>query len=257
MEISQMTITKSDYGSFFRPGNIVNIGIDLPDKTFAEDVATVIASDTGEILLQLCGSGFPDHLPITTGSKVLITQGEGRSLFRCSAQLKSREKPGSLRIELPENIVVSERREYMRIDVTLKVNYSIPNSQNMSKIISEWDSMKGCKGGCKQLSFTAFPPGECRVNLSGSGLRFKIPDCLSYGTLLHLKIDLPEEEPEHIHAVGSIIRTKELLAEMDRAEYYSTSMSFRMIESNDRSRLINHILNEQRKTLMQKQENYL
>jgi len=252
-----MATTPSDYASFFRPGNIVNIGIDLPDKTFAEDVATVISSDTGEILLQLCGSGFPDHLPITTGSRVLITQGEGRSLFRCSAQLKSTEKAGTLRIELPERIVVSERREYMRIDMTVKVNYSIPSSQNMSMIVSEWDSMKECKGGCEEESFTAFPPGECRVNLSGSGLRFKIPDCLSYGTLLHLKIDLKGETPEHIHAVGSIIRTKELLAEMDRAEYYSTSMSFRMIESSDRSRLIKYILNEQRKTMMQKQENYL
>lgn len=251
-----MAETPSDYASFFRPGNIVNIGIDLPDKTFAEDVATVVSSDTGEILLQLCGSGFPDHLPITTGSRVLITQGEGRSLFRCSAQLKAKGEAGSLRIELPEKIVVSERREYMRIDVSLKVNYAIPNSQNMSRIISEWDSMKECRGKCQGKSFTTFPPGECRVNLSGSGLRFKIPDCLSYGTLLHLKIDLQGEEPEHIHAVGSIIRTKELLAEMDRAEYYSTSMSFRMIESNDRSRLIRYILDEQRKTLMQ-QENYL
>src|SRR6185369_12972469 len=132
-----MASSPSDYDSFFRPGNIVNIGIDLPDKTFAEDVARVISSDTGEILLQLCGSGFPEHLPITPGSKVLITQGEGRSLFRCSAQLKSKEQAGVLSIELPEKIVVSERREYMRIDVTLKVNYSVPESQNMSKIISE------------------------------------------------------------------------------------------------------------------------
>jgi hypothetical protein len=249
-----MAETPSNYLAFFRPGNIVNVGIDLPDKTFAEDVATVVSSDSGEILLQLCGSGFPDHLPITTGSKVLITQGEGRSLFRCSAQLMSAEKPGSLRITLPEKVMVSERREYMRVDVTLKVDYSVPGSQNMSRIISEWDAMKDCKGGCAGRNFT-FTPGECRVNLSGSGLRFKIPECLSYGTLLHLKIQMEGEESGHIHAVGSIIRTKELLAEMDRIEYYSTSMSFRMIESNDRSRLIKYILGEQHK--LHHQENYL
>jgi hypothetical protein len=39
----------------------------------------------------------------------------------------------------------------------------------------------------------------------------------------------------------------ELLAEMDRLEYYSTSMSFRMIESNDRSKLVKYILDEQRR----------
>ncbi len=251
-----MPITPSDYASFLRPGNIVNIGIDLPDRSFAEDVATVVSSDTGEIMLQLCGSGFPEHLQISTGSKVLISQGEGRSIYRCSAQLKSNEKAGALRVELPEKVVVSERSEYMRVDVILKVNYSIPVNQNLSRIFSEWDSTKKCKGGCLNELFTEFPPGECRVNLSGSGLRFKIPDCLSYGTLLHLIIDLPGEKPGHIHAVGSIIRTKELLAEMDRIEYYSTSMSFRMIESSDRSKLIKHLLNEQRRAMILRQETY-
>jgi hypothetical protein len=245
-----MPETPSDYESFFRPGSLVNIGIDLPDRSFAEDIATVISTDSGEILLQLCGSGFPKHLPVMPGANVLISHGKGRTLFRCAAQLKSKMVGGLLRVELPEKIVVTERREHVRKDVLLKVSYNYPNSQNLGRIISEWDSMKGCKGECTGSPFTAYPPGECRVNLSGSGLRFKIPDCLSYGALLHLKIDFPGEALEHIHAVGSIIRTKELLAEMDRVEYYSTSMSFRMIESNDRSKLVKYILEKQRRTVM-------
>lgn len=241
----------SEYASFFRPGNIVNIGVDLPDRTFAEDVATVICSDKGEIMLQLCGSGFPQHLPIISGSKILISKGEGRTLFHCTAQLKDAGSEGALRIELPRKVVVSQRCEYTREDVSVPVNYYQPKSQNMGRIISEWKSLKGCQGDCFDNAAPALSDRKSRVNFSGSGLRFKISDCLSYGTILHLKIELPGKTPQHIHAVGSIVRTVELLEEMNRVEYYSTSMSFKMIDSNDRQLLIKHILAEQRRGLLE------
>lgn len=242
----------SEYASFLRPGDIVNIGVDLPNRTFAEDVATVICSDKGEILLQLCGSGFPRHLPIVSGSKILISKGEGRRLFHCTAQLKDAGSEGTLRIELPAKVVVSERSEYTREDVAVPVDYHLPKSQNLGRVISEWESLRGCQGECVDETAPILSDRKSRVNFSGNGLRFKISDCLSYGTLLHLKIELPGNRSEHIHAVGSIVRTKELLEEMNRIEYYSTSMSFRMIESNDRQKLIRHILAEQRRDLLEK-----
>jgi len=242
----------SEYASFLRPGNVVNIGVDLPDKIFAEDVARVICSDKGEIMLQLCGSGFPRHLPIISGSRILISRGEGRTLFHCTAELKDAGREGALRIELPLKVVVSERREYTREDVTVPVDYYQPKSQNMGRVISEWESMRECQGKCIEETAPVFSDHKSRVNFSGSGLRFKISDCLSYGTILHMKIALPGKTPQHIHAVGSIVRTKELLEEMNRVEYYSTSMSFKLIESSDRQKLIRHILAEQRRVLLEK-----
>ena len=242
----------SEYAAFLRPGNIVHIGVDLPDKTFAEDVATVICTDNGEIRLQLCGSGFPRHLPIISGSKILISKGEGRTLFHCTTQLKDASSEGALRIELPKKVVVSERCEQTREDVTVPVKYYLPKSQNMGRVISEWESLRGCQGGCIDEAAPILSGRKSLVNFSGNGLRFKISDCLSYGTLLHLNIELPGKNAEHIHAIGSIVRTKELLEEMNRVAYYSTSMSFKMIASSDRQRLIKHILAEQRRSLLEK-----
>lgn len=242
----------SEYAAFLRPGSIVNIGVDLPDKTFAEDVATVICSDKGEIRLQLCGSGFPRHLPIISGSKILISKGEGRTLYHCTTQLKDAGSEGALRIELPRKVVVSERCEQTREDVTVPVNYYLPNSQNMGRVISEWESLKGCQGACIDEAAPILAGRKSRVNFSGSGLRFKISDCLSYGTILHLNIELPGTHQEHIHAIGSIVRTKELLEERNHVEYYSTSMSFKMIASSDRQKLIRHILAEQHRGLLEK-----
>jgi hypothetical protein len=240
-----MPVSPSEYEAFLRPGDVVNVGIDLPDKTFAEDLAIVVAGKAGEIMLQLCGSGFPSHLHIIGGSRVLITRGEGKTIFHCTAHLKEAAANGFLRIELPEKVVVRDRREYMRVDVMLPVNYYLPPNQNMGRVIAEWERMRGCTGECAVDSPALFKNGNSRVNLSGSGLRFKIRDCLSYGTLLHLNIGLPGRSPEHVHAVGAIIRTKELVPEMAHIEYYSTSMAFRMIESSDRLKLMQYILTSQ------------
>jgi hypothetical protein len=243
--------------SFLRNGDIVNIGIDLPDKTFVEDVATVVTKADGGILLHLCGSGFPEHLPIRAGSRVLITRGEGRSLFHSIALLKDSPLKRTLSIEFPQSVTVSDRREYMRMDVMVPVRYYMPKSQDMGRVISEWEMLKNCQGECIEGFSQFMQSRESRVNLSGSGLRFKIGDCLSYGTLLHLKIKIPNETPDHIHAVGAIVRTKELIPEMDHVEYYSSSMSFRMIENSDRLKLLEHILKEQRRNINEGPPGYL
>lgn len=239
---------ENDY--FLKPGDVVNIGIDLPDMTFAEDVATVISSENEGLELQLYGDGSPKHRPMIAGAKILISKGEGRTLIQCTARLKSADALGTLRIEIPKRVIVTERREYMRLDVAVPVNYHLPQSQNMANVIAEWEKAKECIGKRHEEADAFLAGDKSPVNLSGSGLRFKIRERLAYGTLLHLKITLPDEKPHHIHAIGSIIRTKELQTDMGHVEGHSTAVAFRMIESSDRHRLIRHILDEQRKRLV-------
>lgn len=233
---------------FLRPGDTVSVGIDLPDRSFAEDQATVIASDRGEILLNLCGKGFPPHMQVDGGTRVVITRAEGRNFYHCTAQLKEKSDSSSLKVEFPERVTVRERREYSRSDVMMQIHYAYPSGQEMGLVIDEWEGLRDCSGGCMS-GFRPVGSINSRVNLSGSGLRFKIKECLSYGTLLHLNIEIPGDAVGHIHAVGSIIRTKELLPEMNRLEYYSTAMSLKMIESGDRQKLLRHIMDEQRKAI--------
>jgi c-di-GMP-binding flagellar brake protein YcgR len=231
---------------FLRPGDMVSVGVDLPDRSFAEDQATVIASGRGEILLNLCGKGFPAHMQVDGGTRVVIARAEGRSFFHCTALLKEKPDSGSIKVTFPEMVTVRERREYTRSDVMMQIHYAYPSGQEMGLVIAEWEELRNCYGSC----MGGIRPVGCinsRVNLSGSGLRFKIKECLSYGTLLHLKIEIPGDSAGHIHAVGSIIRTKELLPEMNRLEYYSTAMSLKMIESGDRQKLLRYIIDAQRK----------
>lgn len=235
--------------TFLQNGDLVQVGIDLPNKTFAEDLATVVATESGEILLNLCGSGFPPHLHIGAGSKVVIARGEGTALFHGTAYLKKSPVNSTITVEFPQQVIVRERREHRRSDVMIPVHYFLPSSQEMGKVIAEWEQLKGCTGKCCDKGKPLQTDNLSRVNLSGSGLRIRINDCLAYGTLLHIKIELTGQNPGHIHAIGSIVRTKELIDEIAHVEYYSTSMSIKMIDSNDRLRLIRHILDEEHRAM--------
>jgi hypothetical protein len=225
--------------SLFRTGSVVVVGIDLPGRSFAEDQAVVRAAGSGVLLLELCGGGFPSHLRIDRGSRVIISGGEERIHFNVKGVLKSPLAGSLLEIELVDEVKVLDRRAYFRADVLVPVHYALPATQDMWQVIAEWQAF--AEYGARSDDAVA-ACSKSRVNLSGSGIRIKIRDCLAYGTLLHVKVALPGNEDSHIHAVGAIIRTKELLPEMNRLEYYSTSMSFRMIKSADRLNLIKHII---------------
>lgn len=254
-----MTATPPEYTTCFHPGDRVSVGMHLADKTFAEDSATVIALHGAQLRLELCGNGFPPHLVVPTGSRGVTVRLEERNLFICSGILKAPVTGRMMTLDLVENMRVINRREYARADVDVQLVYSLPASQDMGRIMNEWEELKTCPDNCHTVDLPSCRR-DCRgkelrsclvrANLGGNGLRFKILDCLSYGTLLHLKIVIPHEQRHHIHAVGSIVRTVELLPTMEQNDYYSTAMTFKVIDSPDRTILLEYILNEQRRAIL-------
>jgi len=254
-----MAATTPEYMAYFPPGDQVTVGLQLSDKTFAEDSAMVTDLDGGRLRLELCGRGFPPHLAIPAETRGVITRREGRTVFTCTGTLAVPAAGKTMELALEKDPLVSERREYARNDVDISIHYSLPAKQEMGRIIREWEELKKCPGNCLKVDL---PPcrDNCdgremesritRINLSGSGIRFKIGDCLPYGTLLHLRVAIPDGNQAHIHAIGAIVRTRELLQVMEQNAYYSTKMAFKFIDSHDRKKLLEYVLGEQRRAIL-------
>jgi hypothetical protein len=243
-----MPVNPPEYETFLHPGDAINVGIDLPDKKFAEHPAIIVTGESSEILLKLCSCGIPSLRSTHGGSKVFISRGEGDALFQCSARLKEQLPNDLLKIELPEKVALRERRKHLRADVKIPVRYALPSGQDMDTVTAEWENGQV---GWEENKADAAVLANCRdsrVNLSGSGLRFKMRDCFSCGTLLHLEIELPGTAPERIHAVGSIVRTTDLVPEMSHIDYYSTAMTFQMIDGRDRHKIMKFVLAERQKS---------
>jgi len=257
-----MSDSTYDYAHFFKPDNLVTVAIQFSDNSFVEDSATILSVDNDQMLLEMYGRGLPPHLVSRKGSKVFVTSMEGWALYRCVALLEEPVADRVIRLRLINEIEVKQRREHYRMDVMLPIDYSLPGNQLRSTLLEEWEIRR-------QLSQNGLPPEiepldegfkvvnwegtkeiePVRVNLSGGGLRFKVRDPLSYGTMLLLDIFLPTPPLKVIHAVGSVIRSKELVLSIDRNRYFSTAMAFSFIVNRDREAIIRYIFNEQRNSL--------
>jgi hypothetical protein len=257
-----MPVKSRDYTQYFRPDHLVTVGIQFSDNSFVEDSATILSINNDLLLLEMYGKGLPSHLISTKGLEVVVTSMEGWALYRCEAILEEPVTGRTISLRLLEDVEVKQRREYFRMDVMLPIAYALPSDQQRSTLFEEWETRK-------RLSQNGLPPelvqleegfkvinweghaqiDPLRVNLSGGGLRFKVRDSLTFGAMLLLDIFLPTPPLRVIHAVGSVIRSKELKLSVDRNRYYSTAMAFKFIENRDREAIISYIFNEQRNSL--------
>jgi PilZN1 domain-containing protein/PilZ domain-containing protein len=259
-----MTPNRQKYEQFFQATDLVTVGIHLADDSFLEDSATILSLEGDLVLLELYGRGLPPQLAAQAGAPVIVTSREGWALYRCEAALAESITGREIKLRFVGKVEVKQRREFFRMDVTIPVYYTLPSDQQLSTVLKEW-------GLRQQQSQNALPPEvdfieesfkvidwdggkevePARVNLSGGGLRFKVRDSLAYGAMLHLDIFLPVLPLRVIQAVGSVVRSKELLLSMDRYSYFSTAMAFKFIDTRDREAIISYIFNEQRNRLRQ------
>jgi hypothetical protein len=246
----------------------VDIGVQLTDNKFCEETAAIKFIRGDRHQLELYGKGLTHGAETEAGAKVVITSKEAWALCRCHAVLEKEVVGREMELRLISQVDVQQRREYFRLDVRIPVLYSVPSDQRLSSICEGWTAKRDAGGAATPP--VMIPSGEgfkvvgwnngdvdvelCRVNLSGGGLRLKVTDYLSPGTLVNLEIFLPLNPARVIHAVGAVVRANEIQLNWDRHTYYSTSMEFKLIGEKDRETIISYIFNEQRNDLRIKAE---
>jgi hypothetical protein len=259
-----MAPKQEQYDQFFHATDLVTVGIRLADDSFLEDSATILSLEGDLVLLELYGQGLPAEQAAQAGAPVIVTSREGWALYRCEAVLAETITGREIRLRFVGAVEVKQRREFFRMDVQIPVYYTLPSDQQMSTVLQEWGlrQQQSQNGLPPEIDFTEesfkvidWDGGKevqpARINLSGGGLRLKVRDSLAYGAMLHLDIFLPVLPLRVIQAVGSVVRSRELLLSMDRHSYFSTAMAFKFIDTRDREAIISYIFNEQRNRLRQ------
>lgn len=255
------------FEKYFFVDHQVNIGVQLTDNKFYEDTAAIKFIQGNRLQLELYGEGLSHGIVTEAGAKVVITSKEAWALCRCHAVLEKEVIGKEMDLRLISQVDVQQRREYFRLDVCIPVFYSIPRDQQLRAVFDEWNGkrhsrsakvspiMLPCKDGFKVIGWDNGDDIEpCSVNLSGGGLRFKMKDPLTPGTLVNLEIFLPLVPARGIYATGVVVRSNEIQLTLDRHTYYSTGMEFKFIDEKDRETIITYIFNEQRNDLRLKAE---
>jgi hypothetical protein len=196
---------------------------------------------------------------------VTVTSQEGWAIYRCHAVLADRLKGREVRLQLVDEVIIHQRREFYRLDLEIPLLYSVPENQQLNHVRAECDL-------ATRFSANGFPPVfephgtsfkvigwesgpdilPVSANLSGGGIRFKLPFKHPIGTLVRLDLFLAGPSPRVIHTIGSVTRTSELYLNLSRTASYPTSMAFRYLERRDRDAIITHIFNQERENLKMK-----
>ncbi|KAF0219382.1 MAG: type IV pilus assembly [Geobacteraceae bacterium] len=255
------------FEKYFLVDHQVNIGVQLTDNKFYEDTAAIKFIQGDRLQLELYGDGLSHGVVTEAGAQVVITSKEAWALCRCHAVLEKEVIGKEMDLRLISQVDVQQRREYFRLDVCIPILYSIPEDQQLRGVYEEWNGKKlasglipspamiPCNEGFKVIDWNNGDEIKpCNANLSGGGLRFKMKDSLTPGTLVHLAIFLPLVPARVIYAVGAVVRANEIRLTWDKHSSYSTGIEFKFIDEKDRETIISYIFNEQRNKLREKAE---
>lgn len=258
------------YAEYFRPGKPVKVGIHLADNVLFEDHAVIRAMDENSMKLELWGPGLEEKAEAKPGADVTVISDAGHSIYRCSASLENWTSGRFINLILTGGIREKQLREYFRFDVLLPLLYSIPENQALTSVKMEWQMNNACypelpppamgwhaDGGFRVIEWNGLEnllPE--RVNLSGGGLRFRMPEFAEPGTFIHVDLFLPLLHPRVISVVAEVLRCNEMMLFWTKGNFCSTAMRFHCIEEKDRETIISHIFMEQRRSLQSMTERF-
>ncbi len=115
----------------------------------------------------------------------------------------------------------SDRRVFERLDAQVNIRYKIVKSSALNKETHK-----------KQAEFTV------AKNISAGGLRFVTKESLPLGTILELKIELPEDK--HIECLARVVREEEI----ENERLYEMAVCFLDLSASNRTRLDKFVIKE-------------
>ncbi|MSM40286.1 MAG: hypothetical protein GJT30_11765 [Geobacter sp.] len=250
-----------DLKAHLRPDTQVRVAIHLPDNSIIDLYAMIVRIEDDLLHMETFRSSKTQLAIVPHGARVVVMSSEtwafcrGEGIFEAAIDL-------NFAVRIRGELEIQQRREFFRMDVYIPVVYAVPADQQMTTVEGMWKARRMMtesgppprtipwQGSFKILNWNDHPNIDpCRVNLSGGGIRIKIPEQLTPGTLVDLDIFLPATTLRVISAVGSVIRSTEVLLNLEPNPSYVTAMEFIHLSTKDREIIISYLFNEQRNSL--------
>jgi len=249
------------YEQYFTDEMQVSIGIQLANNRLHDDTATVAACRNGRLSLELFGSGLSPEMQISPGADVIVSARGGWGIYRCNGMFEGVSDLRHIDIRLVGKVDEQQRREFFRLDVEIPVVHSLSAKQNLQQITRSWEEMrtKNLEAG---LTPVIIPHGEgfkvfkwrggadilpLQANLSGGGIRFKMPEYAEPGSFVNLELFLPLAPSRLINVVAKVVRSREVSLELVGRNRFITAMEFCCIDDKDRETIISYLFTEQRR----------
>lgn len=250
------------YDKYFKPGIRVKLSIPLSGGEIFREWAEVESLELDVILLRLSRTILPEHVLISIGSILELRIIANTGSFCCRGIVISDYDGQFLQIELISEIITNELREYFRIDVFLPIRASRPAEQDPDRIMEEWRERRRLLTDRyaveeaeprQEIDWSGTMPAS--VNISGGGLRCKIPPRTEKGDLLWVELQLPLSSPRDLLLIGKVVYTSPIT--IDGETLFDTAMHFFFIDERDRDAIINYISEMELRRIREFKKHYL
>ena len=245
----------SDYQHYFGTGLRVEVRLPRgPEETF-RDGAVIALMDEDLVKLQLSRDVLPDNVKADTGTVVDIRGGKDGSAHCCRAIIVEEWDGTLLTVRLIGTVIPDEMREFYRIETYIPLRYRLEPDTSPEQIREQWHAQRHPapqpeKDAPPLIPETASPAeptnaAPLAANLSGSGIRIRIHEELTAGTLLPMELYLNLETLKVVPVVGEVVQVSPLRTREEDAPLFSTALRFICIDERDRDAVIRFISAEQ------------
>jgi len=261
-----MAKKKVNYGNYYKIGQPVKVGIQLSGAGSRESNGEITSLQDDRVIIEILGE-MPSVLSGKKGASGFFVSGwSGWGFFRCDAVLDGVVSPKELALRLVGDVEEKQRREYFRLDVFLPVRFEVPPTQSPVALKERWNTSRGMSVNSPPPKM--IPSGKAyrvllpdggdipsqAVNLSGGGLRLRMPAAVPLGNRVQVDIFLPIAPPRIISAVAEVLRCNEVTLRLEKNPVFITAMKFIHIDEKDREAIIAFLFAEQRSQLQAEAE---
>lgn len=252
---------KINYEQYFKAGQQVKLGVRLSESVTKEVSGELTFFEDDRARIELFGDVPSAFTSDKKHVRLNLSGWSGWGFYNCSVVLEELDSAKTFIVRLVGAVEEIQRREYFRLDVDLPVVVARPGVQTLSSLTEEWEAHKG--------RLNATPPPEMfstrkgyravtsdkqdlppqAINLSGGGMRLRLPEKHAIGTRLHADLYLSVAPPRIVPVVAEVLRCNELALRIQKDPVFITAMKFILIDDKDREFIIAYLFAEQRQQL--------
>lgn len=264
-----------DYTQHYRVGMRIGIDIPLVSGHVFREWGLIIEMRDDFIQVRLSRDILPEEMKIEVGTIFLLVTGKEGTGLCCRGIVVSESDRRLIPLRLISEVLVYERRDYFRLAAYLPMSYEICKGMTGREICDKWKDMRlfrawhwgelneavpmmtplapdqiGRFEASRDLLRVKFIPMP--ANISGGGIRLKLPENPSVGDQIYLNFFIPFAKPNTIDVVGEVVWTSPVLASPGGKPLHYVGMAFHHIDERDRESIIRFISLEQLQQIQQK-----
>ncbi len=244
----------TDYRKYFSPGYRIEVRIPRATGDPFRDGATITRLEEDLVQFQLSRDVLPAGIKAEAGTIVDVRIGKDGAAYCCRAIIVTQREGANVTARFIGKVIPEEMREYYRIDTYIPVRYRIEPDTPPEQLRKKWHAKRYPASDKTDETLSGIPPAAgphrssttpLAANLSGSGIRLKIPEELPIGTLLPMELYLALDTPEVVQIIAEVVHVSPLHPSLNTPQLFNTALHFLCIDERDRDSVIKFISIEQ------------